>query len=781
MTMEPGFEVSLEPGVRPLKQQENKMFPASRSLQRFLLVTVCLLFLDSPAMAQEAKSIITLRDGKGVDAPRIKRVLILHSFGRDFAPFNALSSSFRTALAEQSATPIEFFEASLESTLFAEDGSEAFLVDYLRARFANRPADLVVPIGAPGLMFLQRHRDKLFPGAPILVVGADKRRMSNLRSDANATAVGINFDFPGIIQNILQIFPSTTRIEVVTGNSPFEKFWMTEYRRDVQPFTDRVRFEWLNELSFEAVRRRSATLPRDSVILYCLLVLDAAAVPHEQDHALDMLRNDSNAPIFGIFDSQLGRGIVGGPLYPYQEVSRVAARLALQILNGSPAGSIEPVFVGPETAYDWRELTRWKIRENQLPPGSIVRFRQPGLWEQYYWYIVGALAIMTVQAVFIVGLILQRARRRRAEEEQRTKEQALRFSEARYRAVVEDQTELICRFLPDGTYTFVNDAYCRYFQRSREELLGYSFWSFIPPEGHGAAREFLASITPERPIATREHEVLAPDGDLRWQQWRDRGFFDDQGRVVDYQAVGRDITERKHAEQMLRENETALRASYDRIQDLAGRLITAQEAERSRIASDLHDDVNQQLAGLSIALSNVKQQLQNGGDVTVQDELTRLQQRTVDLADVIRNLSHELHPGVLQHAGLAAALKGHCAEVGRQYPIEVTFSAVDGLDGIPHDVALCLYRVAQEALRNVAAHAGARKAQVTLRSTDDGLELVIADDGQGFNLAEARHQEGLGLISLDERVRLVGGSLTIDTEPKRGTEVRVQVPLGGTQ
>jgi PAS domain S-box-containing protein len=534
-------------------------------------------------------------------------------------------------------------------------------------------------------------------------------------------------------------------------------------------------------------------------------------------------------------------------------------------------------------------------------------------------------------------------------QEQREKEQALGLSEAHYRAVVEDQTELICRLLPDGTYTFVNDAYCRYFQRSREELLGSTFWSFIPPEGHRAAREFLASITPERPIATREHEVLGPDGETRWQQWRDRGFFDDQGQLVEYQAVGRDITERKQmearlntqyvitrilseaasiaeavprvlqticeqldceygeiwrinreanvlncveiwhlplkpltefestsrpfvfpfglglpgrvwqtgkpicmpdvtvdpdflraaaaasaglrgalgfpilsgdevlgvivlfareireadkdrlemmtsignqmglfierkrAEQTLRENETVLRASYDRIQDLAGRLITAQEAERSRIAGELHDDVNQQLAGLSIALSNVKRQVQNGKNGTVQEEISRLQQRTIDLADVIRNLSHELHPGVLQHAGLVAALRGHCAEVGRQHEIEVTLSADAGLDGIPNDVALCLYRVAQEALRNIAAHAAAHKAQVTLRSSKKGLEMVIADDGQGFDLAEAREVGGLGLISLDERVRLIGGSLAISTEPKHGTEVRVQVPLGGNQ
>jgi PAS domain S-box-containing protein len=260
--------------------------------------------------------------------------------------------------------------------------------------------------------------------------------------------------------------------------------------------------------------------------------------------------------------------------------------------------------------------------------------------------------------------------------------------------------------------------------------------------------------------------------------------LEDERLVKVITAVGAQlglVIERKRADEMLRENETVLRASYDRIQDLAGRLITAQEAERSRIAGELHDDVNQQLAGLSIALSNVKRQLQNGGYGTVQEELNRLQQRTIDLADVIRNLSHELHPGVLQHAGLAAALNGHCADFGRQHAIEMTLSAADNLDGIPHEVALCLYRVTQEALRNIAEHAGAQNAQVTLRSTDNGLELVIADDGQGFDLDEARGLGGLGLISLDERVRLIGGSLAISTRPQHGTELRVQVPLGGIQ
>jgi two-component system sensor histidine kinase UhpB len=173
--------------------------------------------------------------------------------------------------------------------------------------------------------------------------------------------------------------------------------------------------------------------------------------------------------------------------------------------------------------------------------------------------------------------------------------------------------------------------------------------------------------------------------------------------------------------------------------------------------------------------------LQNNANGTVQEEISRLQQRTVDLADAIRTLSHELHPGVLQHAGLVAALGGHCKEFGMQHAIEVTLSAADGLDLIPHNMALCLYRVVQEALRNIAEHAGAHKAEVTLSSTEDVLELIVADDGQGFDLGEAREGGGLGLISLDERVRLIGGSLTIHTALKRGTEMRVRVPWGGNR
>jgi two-component system sensor histidine kinase UhpB len=247
-----------------------------------------------------------------------------------------------------------------------------------------------------------------------------------------------------------------------------------------------------------------------------------------------------------------------------------------------------------------------------------------------------------------------------------------------------------------------------------------------------------------------------------------------------YRIVGTDtdITERKRAEQEIHENEAALRDSNEEIQNLAGRLIVAQEAERARIARDLHDDVSQQLAGISIALSNLKRQVgrQNEAEDQVQSALTSLQQRTIALAENIRFLSHDLHPGLLTHAGLVAALKGHCDELRRLHAVDVTFRADDDLGPIGQEVELCLYRVAQEVLRNTVRHAHASHASVLLVRSTSGAELTITDDGKGFDSARSGRSSGLGLLSINERVRLAGGTVRVITELNKGTTVRVRIP-----
>jgi signal transduction histidine kinase len=225
--------------------------------------------------------------------------------------------------------------------------------------------------------------------------------------------------------------------------------------------------------------------------------------------------------------------------------------------------------------------------------------------------------------------------------------------------------------------------------------------------------------------------------------------------------------------------ERALQSSHDEIQGLSGRLIEAQDVERARIARELHDDVSQQLGGLSIALTLLEGRLaQASAGGAVLRDLSAVQERAATLTQSVRNLSHDLHPQVLRRAGLADALRAYCAEIERRHTLALTIEVQGDRRSLPQTVASCLYRVAQETLRNVVRHSGARHADIRLVSGDHHVELTIRDDGEGFDIGEARKRgTGLGLVSVNERVRLAGGTVDISSAPRRGTQVRVCIPL----
>jgi signal transduction histidine kinase len=222
--------------------------------------------------------------------------------------------------------------------------------------------------------------------------------------------------------------------------------------------------------------------------------------------------------------------------------------------------------------------------------------------------------------------------------------------------------------------------------------------------------------------------------------------------------------------------QAALATSYRQLQDLAGRLVTAEEAERRRIARDLHDDVGQRVASLSIALSGLRRRLP-ASEEPAREEVASLQRQASGLSADLRQLSHDLHPGALEHLGLLEALRGRCDDVRAQTGIEVLLEAAGDWNDVPDAVALCLYRVAQEALRNVAQHAQARRAGIALERRGGSVRMRVSDDGRGFE--QATHRPGLGLVSLGERVRLLGGTLEVRTVESGGTTLEVHLPAGG--
>jgi signal transduction histidine kinase len=247
-----------------------------------------------------------------------------------------------------------------------------------------------------------------------------------------------------------------------------------------------------------------------------------------------------------------------------------------------------------------------------------------------------------------------------------------------------------------------------------------------------------------------------------------------QGAIIGALLVQR--RQRRRVSAALLESEKNARSSDQEARDLAGRLISAREEERTRIARDLHDDIGQRVASLSIGLSRV--QRQPATSTSARQTLSDLERQTTQLSADLRHLSHELHPGALEHLGLLEALRERCEDFSRTTGVAVRFDVADTWRGVSEAFALCLYRVAQEALRNIATHAHARNVAVTLEQDDGHLLMQVSDDGCGFDPASRSRRLGLGLVSLGERVRMLGGELAVTAAVDAGTRIAVRLPTG---
>jgi signal transduction histidine kinase len=227
-------------------------------------------------------------------------------------------------------------------------------------------------------------------------------------------------------------------------------------------------------------------------------------------------------------------------------------------------------------------------------------------------------------------------------------------------------------------------------------------------------------------------------------------------------AVAADITERKLAEEAL--------------SGMSRRLIEAHEEERTRIARDLHDDINQRLALLAIDIERLKQNPpDSAGEVA--NRMGELSKRTGEIAADVQSISHQLHSSKLEYLGIVAAMRSFCAEFAEQQKVEIDFSFAEIPQNLPQGISLCLFRVSQEALHNAVKHSGVRQFEVTLGGGSDGIHLIVHDSGHGFDCEGAMLGRGLGLISMKERLKLVNGELTIDSHYKRGTTVHARVPF----
>lgn len=342
-----------------------------------------------------------------------KRVLILHSFGPDFG--DLYSEDLRAALDRELPGQLELYEQWLVSARFTTPKEDLAFVDYLRALFADHPLDLIITLGAPAANFLQQYRQSLFPRTPELLADVEERKVAPESQPQEAVAAA-SVSFPIVVDNILRLLPNTKHLFVVIGNSPIERYWVDQIQGSLQPFKNRLTLGFLNDLPFDEVLKQVGSLPPHSAIFYVLLSPAVSGIPADENLALARLNAAANAPMFSYADAYLGKGIVGGPLLSGEEYVKEMADVAVRTLRGEPPSAIKtPTLTFGLPQYDWRELKRWHISTSALPPGSVIRFVEKSVWEQYRWLILTVAIVVLLQTLLIFDLLYERRRRHEAE------------------------------------------------------------------------------------------------------------------------------------------------------------------------------------------------------------------------------------------------------------------------------------------------------------------------------------------------------------------------------
>src|SRR5262247_3928941 len=505
-------------------------------------------------------SIVVLGSPIAGGAAQLPRsVLILDQSGRDSVWFDAFFSAFRSTLETKLAMRVSVYSEHLDLSRFGGPRHDEHMRLYLRDKFSERPIGVVVAQGSGALEFVLRSRQELWPGVAVIFAGVDEETGKRLSLPSGVTGTHYRRPFRNVVATARVLVPNLKRLALV--GDPFERQAVrSNYKQEIPVYAAEFELIDLMGLSMADLRRRVATLPGDTAIIYTAINIDGAGVAYRPYEALAAVAEVANRPIVVDVETNIGYGGVGGFVTTPVPIGEAAAQLALRILDGEDASKI-PVTTGDFTrpVFDWRQLQRFGISESMLPPGSEIRFRSPSMWEQYHWYIIGALSTIAVQALLIFGLLLQREHRRRAEAELRESQEFMDLSTSA------GELGLWARDLK-GSELWANQRLRSLFGFGDNDVLRFeNVVDRIHPDDRARViAEVERAQRTEDPFED-EFRVLIPDGGERWVASRGRTVDEPSHNRTRGMGVVFDVTQRKRAER-------DLKAALDEIQGLKEQL-----------------------------------------------------------------------------------------------------------------------------------------------------------------------------------------------------------------
>jgi PAS domain S-box-containing protein len=678
-----------------------------------------------------------------------KNILVLYPYS---APpsFDVLKSTIRAGIPGQ----INFYTVSMSNRRFEDPAYQESLAETLRRGYGGMKLDLVIASTYPVVQFAVKYRDRMFPNVPIVFFDVYPYEMERQRVWPGATGVVVPLGMRETIDLALRLHPDTNAIAVITGVSEWERDWLELAHSELLGHRNKVREIDIIGAPDNQILQQISTLPPHAIILFQL-------APHDSNEAtfgyLEVLSEVAQRiPTYSVFPGLgLTHGAIGGAYRDIPKDVRLTGEIAARVLNGEHPENISVVRdfnLRPQV--DWPALQHWHIPESALPPGSLILHREPTLWERDRRYFIPVIALIALQALLIIGLLWQRARKRKAEA-------GLRESEKRFRVMTDATPALVWMCDVNGKITYLNDRRVAFTGPNAEAGYGDTWITYVHPDDlNGMLETFYRALKKHQPFS-KEYRLRRSDGVYRWMFDVVSPRVNGDGTFAGFIGSAIDMTDQKLAQQAL--------------EKVSGRLIEAQEKERSRIARELHDDICQRLALLSIELDRANR-ARSGPPGSAQTSLEEVRRHCAEIASDVQSLSHQLHSSRLDYLGLVAAIRGFCGELAKMHAVNVEFTDQDVPQNLPKDISLCLFRIAQEALHNAVKYSGVNEFKVELYRAADELQLVVTDRGAGFDVQEARHKGGLGLLSMQERIHLINGKLNVESAPGLGTRVIATVP-----
>ena len=681
--------------------------------------------------------------------PNAKNVVVVFSALHREPQFLDL---FETAIRARVPDQVNFYTAFIDYQRIEDKPYRESLAETFRHEYREVKPDVVIVVALQALEFTMQYRDRIFPGVPIVFTAVTASELEGEKMAPGVTGAESSVGLRETIDLALRLHPDTNAVAVIDNG---RNFWRTIAHSELVRDQDKVREIDILGLPSTGMLESVAALPPHTVILFQLAPQSSI---EPAIRALDVLAVAAqHRPTYSAWrEFCLNNGCIGGA---YSDSTRIMLRtgeMAARVLLGERPGDI-PIVKGPDVQaqVDWRALQRWHISESALPSGSVILHRPPSLWESYRRYLIATIVVIGALLLLVIGLLWERARKRKVESQ-------LRESEKRFRVMADTTPSLMWMCNPQGKVTYLNERRIAFTGSDSNAGYGDSWATYVHPDDLRNLQDRMSQGLKNQQAFSREYRLRRSDGVYRWMFDVTSPRVNGDGSFGGFIGSAIDVTDQKLAQQAL--------------EKLSGQLIEAQEKERARIARDLHDDICQRLALLSMEIVQANRTV-NESPAGAKKRLEEIGQHCSEIAGDVQSLSHQLHSSMLDCLGIVAAIRGFCQELSKQHDLNIDFRDSDVPKDLPKDISLCLFRIAQEALHNAVKYSEINQFSVALFAAGEEIQLVVRDAGAGFDVEETKKSRGLGLVSMQERVNLVHGRFSVESKPGQGTRVFAAVPF----